>query len=126
MTLDYAAGQGILERYAAARVRFDGDALVALFDDDAEYHEGPFVVPMVGHNALRAWLLEASARQQDLEFTVERHWVSGMTVLASWHLSYVHATDRSLVRVAGFLVADIAPDGRIARLREWSEVAPVG
>ncbi len=32
-------------------------------------------------------------RQRDVEFTVERHWVSGSTVLAAWHASWIGQTD---------------------------------
>jgi ketosteroid isomerase-like protein len=73
----------------------------------------------VGHNAVRAYLLEESERQRNVEFTVERHWVSGPTVLAVWHASYVQRMDQARVRLAGFLTMEVADDGRIARFREW-------
>ena len=87
--------------------------------EDAEYHEDPFEPPLVGHNALRAYLLEAAEAQDQVEMTVERHWVVGPTVLAAWHAGYVRRTDRSRVRLAGFMTLEIADDGRIARFREW-------
>ena len=68
---------------------FDGDAWVALFADDAEYREDPFEPPLVGHNAIRAYLLEAAEAEDQVEFTIERHWVAGATVLAAWHASFV-------------------------------------
>jgi ketosteroid isomerase-like protein len=128
MTIDYAAGGELLERYGRAWESFDGDAWVALFTEDAEYHEDPFGTPLVGHNALRAYLLESYDRQRDVEFTVERHWVSGSTVLAAWHASWVGRTDGAIVRIAGFLAADVAADGRIGRFREtWMRApAPTG
>ena len=52
-------GGELLERYGRAWETFDGDAWVALFTEEAEYHEDPFGSPLVGHNALRAYLLEA-------------------------------------------------------------------
>lgn len=119
MTLDHAAASDLLERYGDAWETFDGDAWTALFTDDVEYSEDPFAQPMVGHNALRAYLLEASERQQDVEFTVERHWVVAATVLAVWHASYIRRADRARVRLAGFMTMEIADDGRIARFREW-------
>jgi ketosteroid isomerase-like protein len=123
MTVGYADGGRLLAALAQARTDFDGDAFVALFGDDAEYHVGPFAAPLVGHNALRAWLLDAASVQRDVDFTVEQHWVSGRTVLAAWHLTYVRRTGADLIRVAGFLAVDVAPDGRIERLRQWSETA---
>ena len=60
--IDYAAAGDWLEAYGRAWMTFDGDAWVALFTEDAEYHEDPFGAPLVGHNALRAYLLAAAGR----------------------------------------------------------------
>ena len=122
--IDYAAAGELLEAYGRAWQDFDGDAWVALFSENAEYHVDPFAAPLVGHNALRAYLLEAATTQRDVEFTVEQHWVSGTTVLATWHVTVVRRADGNLVRIAGFLTAEVAPDGRISRFREWTEYAP--
>jgi ketosteroid isomerase-like protein len=124
--IDYATAGDLLEAYGHAWETFDGEGWVALFTDDAEYHEDPFEPPMVGHNALRAYLLEASESQRDVEFTVERHWVSGETILAAWHVTFIRRTSGGLVRMAGFMTAEIAADGRIARFREWTRYGPEG
>jgi ketosteroid isomerase-like protein len=124
MTIDYARGGDLLEAYGRAWATFDGDAWVALFTDDAEYHGDPFGAPLVGHNALRAFLLESAATQRDVEFTVERHWVSGSTVLAAWHVSWIRRTDGVVARAAGFLAADVEADGRIGRFHESRMLAP--
>jgi ketosteroid isomerase-like protein len=122
--IDYAAAGDLLEAYGTAWETFDGDAWVALFSEDAEYHEDPFGGPLVGHNALRAYMLEAAGSQRDVEFTVERHWVSGTTVLAAWHATFVRRATGQLVRIAGFLTAEVAGDGRVSRFREWTQYAP--
>jgi ketosteroid isomerase-like protein len=119
MSLDHATAGDLLERYAHAWQTFDGDAWTDLFSEDVEYHEDPFEPPMVGHNALRAYLLEAAEAQDQVEMTVERHWVVGPTVLAAWHADYIRRTDRTRVRLAGFMTLEVADDGRIARFREW-------
>lgn len=119
MDLDHAAAGDLLERYGRAWESLDGDDWTDLFTDDVEYREDPFEPPIVGHNGVRAYLLEEAERQQDVEFTVERHWVAGSTVLAAWHASYVARADRARVRLAGFLTMEIGADGRIARFREW-------
>ncbi len=124
MTIDYAAGGELVEAYGRAWQDFSGDAWVALFTEDAEYHGDPFDEPLVGHNALRSFLLESSARQRDVAFTVERHWVSGATVLAAWHASWIERSDDTVTRRAGFLTAEVAEDGRIRRFREWWMMAP--
>jgi len=122
--IGYAAAGDLLEACARAWETFDADAMVAIFADEAEYHEDPFGVPLVGHNALRAYLLDASASQRDVELTIERHWVSGDTVLAAWHAQFTRRASGQLVRMAGFLTAEIAPDGRISSLRKWTRYGP--
>jgi ketosteroid isomerase-like protein len=122
--IDYAAAGAWLEAYGTAWETFDGDGWVALFSNDAEYHGDPFGVPAVGHNALRSVMLESAETQRDVDFTVERHWVAGTTALAAWHATYVARSGGQAVRLAGFLTAEFAPDGRVARFREWWQVAP--
>ena len=122
--IGYADGGEWLEAFGRAWQDFDGDAWVALFTDDAEYHEDPFATPLVGHNALRKYLLDAAESQRDVEFTIEQHWVSGTTVLAAWHATFTRRSTGRLVRMAGFLTAEVAPDGRVSRLREWKSYAP--
>ena len=122
--IDYATAGEWLEGYGRAWQEFDGDAWVALFTDDVEYVVDPFKPPLVGHNAVRAYLLDASASQRDVEFTVERHWASGTTVLAAWHATFMLRTGGEVVRLAGFLTAEVASDGRVSRFREWTVYAP--
>ena len=123
MTLDYAAAGDVLERYGRAWQAFDGDAWTDLFTADVEYVDDPFEPPRVGSNAVRAYLLDASERQSDVEFTVERHWLVDPTILAVWHASYVSRPDGTHVRLAGFMTLEMR-DGRIARLREWYHRRP--
>jgi ketosteroid isomerase-like protein len=122
--IDYAAAGAWLETYGAAWETFDGDGWVALFTEDAEYHGDPFGEPLVGHNALRSFMLASAETQRDVDFTVERHWVSGTIALAAWHATYVARSDGQQVRFAGFMTAEFAPDGRVSRFREWWQVAP--
>jgi ketosteroid isomerase-like protein len=119
MALTHADAQDLLERYGRAWESFDGDAWTDLFSDDVEYHEDPFEPPMVGRNAVRAYLLEASRAQEQVEFTVERHWAVEATVLAAWHASYVGRERRERVRLSGFMTLEIDDGGRVHRLREW-------
>ena len=122
--IDYAKACEWLEAYGIAWQTFDGDAWVGLFTEDAEYHEDPFGTPLVGHNALRAYLLEAATSETDVEFTVERHWASADTLLAAWHAGFVRKPGGQHARLAGFLTAEIASDGRASRFREWTLQAP--
>jgi len=116
-----ADARDLLDRYERAWETFDGDLWTSLFSEDAEYSEDPFEPPLVGHNALRALLLEASRTQEQLDMTVERHWVSGPTVLAAWHASYVRRAGRARVHVAGFMTLETDTEGKVARHRAWAQ-----
>ena len=118
MTIDHAGAETLLERFGAAWQAFDGDAWVDLFTDDVEFSADPFEAPLVGHNAVRAYLLRTAELQEQVEFTAERHWVVDPTILVAWHASYVARDNRAAVRLAGFMTLEIR-DGRIARLRQW-------
>jgi ketosteroid isomerase-like protein len=74
---------------------------------------------IVGHNPIRAHWLALAATQDQVEFTIERHLVSGDTIVAIWHLSYVLREDGGRRRASGVLVLDTT-NGAIERLREWS------
>ena len=118
MSVDYAAAGELLARYGRAWESFDGDAWVDLFSEDVEYRHDPFEPPLVGQNAVRAYLLAAAELQEEVSFTVERHWVVDPTILVVWHAGYIQRSDRARVRLAGFMTLEMR-GGRIARLREW-------
>ena len=103
-----------LETFGRAWQTFDGDLIVSLFTEDAEYHDDLFGPPMVGHNAIRAYWLDGANTTEQVEFTAERHWVSGDAVLTAWHASYVETANSARVRLAGFMTWDMAADGRSA------------
>jgi hypothetical protein len=123
--VDYAWAGAFLDRYVKARTEFDVSSFVELFDENAALRPDPFEPPLAGTNAIRAYLLRCADEESDLELTIERHWVSGSTVLAAWHASFMRRTDRVHVRESGFLAAETR-SGRCTRLRIWTVVKPAG
>jgi hypothetical protein len=120
MTITYAHGFDLLTALVNARMAYDGDRYADLFAETAEVSHDPFAPPLAGHNALRAYLLEAAEVERYFDLAIERHWVSGDTVLAAWHASWNRVTDEAKVRQAGFLSAEVGEDGRIQRLKHWT------
>jgi hypothetical protein len=119
MTISYADAHDLLEALARARRTLDGDRYSGLFADDAEVSLDPFAPALVGHNALRAYLLDAANAERSFDLAIERHWVSGSTVLAAWHASWNRRPDDAKIRQAGFLTAEVGEDRRIVRLKQW-------
>ncbi len=72
----YAAACDLLEASCEPRRRYDGDAWTALFTEDAEYLRIRSSPPLVGHNALRAYLLAAAEAERWFDMAIERHWVA--------------------------------------------------
>lgn len=120
MTVTYAQAHDLLEAYVRARMRYDGDALTDLFGERGEVSYEPFSPALVGHNALRAYLLDAADAERYYDQAIERHWVVEDTILAAWHASWTRVLDGAKVRQAGFLSAEVGEDGRITRLRTWA------
>jgi ketosteroid isomerase-like protein len=118
--IDYSHAGDLLERLRSITEHFDGDALVELLTDDAEWHPSAFGPPSVGRDDIRAYWMRAADERRETEMTIERHWVSGRTVLASFRLDYVRRGDEARIRVHGFMTLELR-DGSIERLRQWTE-----
>jgi ketosteroid isomerase-like protein len=124
--LTHGDGQDLLARYKEAWERRDVDGAVALFTENAEYRTDPFEDAIQGANAIRAYWNDAAATEVNVEFDAERIWVSGRTVLASWHAAFTRRATAERLRVRGFMTLEVATDGRVERLREWAATRTVG
>lgn len=123
--LTHGQGQDLIDAFKRAWESRDPDLAVSLFRDDAEYREDPFREPLKGANAIRAMWNEVAATQAHVEFDAERIWVSGSTVLSSWHAAFTRRTNGERVRVRGFMTLELE-GGKVTRLREWSTSRVVG
>jgi hypothetical protein len=120
-SVDYAWAGDFLDRYVEARAEFNISPFVELFTADAAIQPDPLEPPLEGTNAIRAYLLRLADEAANVDLTIERHWVSGATILAAWHATFVQRPDRGHVREAGFLTAEIRSQ-RCSRLRIWTVV----
>jgi ketosteroid isomerase-like protein len=124
--LTHGAAQDLL---AALKRGWEGrqpDVIVDLFSADAEYRDDPFAEPLSGRNAIRARWNEICATQLHVDFDAERVWVSGTTVLASWHGAYTRPSTAERVRLRGFMTLEIDGAGAVRRFRQWPLAQVVG
>ncbi len=124
--LTHGDGQDLLETYKQGWERRDPDLAMSLYRDDAEFRDHPFGEPHRGANAIRAMWNEISANEVHVEFDAERIWVSGRTVLASFHAAYTDRANSDRVRLRGFLVLEVDDGGKVWRAREWPISQVVG
>lgn len=132
MALTPGDGQDLLAAFKKGWEQRQPDLIVELFAADADYRRDPFSEPMSGVNGIRALWNEVAAQQANVEFDAERVWVSGQTVLASFHAAYTRRSDAARVRVRGFMTFELgaAPSdsGRmlVERYRAWPLEREVG
>lgn len=112
-------GQDLFARFKRAWEGRDPDAMVELFAEDAEYRVDPFMEPLVGLGSIRSHWNDLVAAQDHIEFDAERVWVSGTTVLGSWHVALTERATADRVRARGFSTMELDDHGRISRMREW-------
>ncbi|MFI5254402.1 MAG: hypothetical protein ACHQ15_02955, partial [Candidatus Limnocylindrales bacterium] len=62
----------------------------------------------------------------NVDWDVERIWLSGDRVLASFHAAWTDRTSAERSRTRGFLAFELDPDGLVQRLKDWSRTKPVG
>ena len=127
-TLSHGDAQDLLATFKRGWERRSPDEIVELFDANAEYRPDPFADALQGVNAIRALWNDVSAAQAHVEFDAERIWVSGATVLASWHAAYTQRATSERVRVRGFMTMELneSQPRRVQRMKQWPLERVVG
>jgi len=124
--LSHGEAQDLLDTFKRGWETRDPEVVVGLFRADAEYRSHPFREPLVGSNAIRAHWNEIAATQGHIDFEPERIWVSGPTVLASWHAAYTRRATSERLRQRGFMTFELDEAGAVMRFREWPLEQVVG
>ena len=125
-TLTHGDAQDLLAAFKRGWERRAPDEIVELLDRDVDYRADPFAEPLIGLNAVRELWNDTAAGQAHVEFDAERVWVSGSTILASWHAAYTRRATAERVRARGFMTLELTDDRRILRLRQWPSERVVG
>jgi hypothetical protein len=125
-SITHGEAQDLLAAFKRGWERRAPDEIIELFDRDIDYRTDPFAEPLVGLNAVRALWNDLAATSAHVEFDAERVWVSGATVLASWHAAYTRRATAERVRARGFMTLELGDDRRVRRLRQWPIERVVG
>ena len=115
--MDGQAVESWMDRYRAAWISNEADAVAALFTKDARYSVSPFADPWVGREEIvRRW---TAGVQQDVEMTSEVLAIEGDLALVHWHVFTRNVADPVRVEYDGVLAVRFAQDGRCEDHREW-------
>lgn len=132
MALTPGDGQDLLAAFKKGWEQRKPDLILDLFAENADYRAEPFAGPLSGANAIRALWNQVAAEQANVEFDAERVWVSGQTVLASFHAAYTRRADAARIRVRGFMTFELGARPRegdrllVERFRGWPIEREVG
>jgi ketosteroid isomerase-like protein len=125
-TFTHGDAQDLLAAFKRGWERRAPDELLELFDPDIDYRADPFAESLLGLNPVHALWNDLAASQAHVEFDAERVWVSGNTVLCSWHAAYTRRATAERVRARGFMTLELGDDRRVVRLRQWPNERVVG
>lgn len=119
-------GQDLFARFKRAWEKRDVDAMLDLFSTEAEYRTDPFTPALQGATAIREHWNAVAAEQAHVEFDAERVWVSGRTVLGSWHAAHTERRTSARIRTRAFSTIELDDEGLIDRMRHWPILRDVG
>ena len=127
-TFTHGDAQDLLAAFKEGWEKRSPDMIIELFDASAEYRSDPFSEPLHGLNEIRALWNDIVANQVRVEFDAERIWVSGLTVLSSWHAAYTRRATAERVRARGFMTMEVVESNpyRVQRLKQWALERVVG
>jgi len=126
VTFTHGDAQDLLAAFKRGWERRAPDELIELFDRDIDYRPDPFAEPLLGLNPVHSLWNDLAASQAHVEFDAERVWVSGNTVLCSWHAAYTRRATAERVRARGFMTLELGDDRRVVRMRQWPSERVVG
>lgn len=115
-----------LDTYARAVERGDVDLVMSLYRADAELREDPFEPVTAGDLEIRRRWNHCAAARTNVEFDVERSWLSGPTLLVAWHGAHTRRSTAERVRRRGFATFELDSTGLILRERHWILERAVG
>jgi ketosteroid isomerase-like protein len=118
--------QDLLEAYKRALERLDVDLAVSLYSEDADLRDDPFEQSCAGLLEIRARWNSVAATRTNVELDIERSWIVGDTILASWHSAHTVRRTAERYRQRGFLTFELDADGLITRERRWVLERTVG
>lgn len=104
--LSASDAKNFLAKYKEAWETRNADLAASLFTRDAQYSRGPFSEPIVSREAIRSYWKAATARQEQIHFTVNSSFRSGYLLLAEWTCTYRDRRSGERRQLAGMFLAD--------------------
>jgi ketosteroid isomerase-like protein len=114
-----AALETWLAGYERAWEQRDASLAVALFTENARYHEMPFDEPKMGRKGIREYWATVTADQRDVQFDSQVLAVQGNTGVAHWSAKFRSQSTGATLELDGVFVLEFDASGLCSSLREW-------
>ncbi len=116
--LTHSMVRDTLTTYCKAWSTQDPDLILTIFTPDATYQEGPFAIPMKGHEEIkRYWETKVVSEQSDIKASVTNIIIEGNAAVAEWMAYFNDLVKKERVELYEVAFLTFA-DGKIASLKE--------
>ncbi|HXY01281.1 MAG TPA: nuclear transport factor 2 family protein [Candidatus Limnocylindrales bacterium] len=108
-----------LDAYGSAWQKRDPHAAAELYAEDGSYQVTPFLRPMKGREAIRAYWVEVAQTEEGISFGYEILAVTEQFGIAHWHASFNRTPPGLKTKLDGIFAIQLDAMGKCTSLREW-------
>ena len=108
-----------LDSYGRAWQERDPNAAAELYTEDGTYQVTPFLEPMRGREAIRAYWNEVTETEKNISFSCEVLATTEMFGIARWRASFERTPPGLKTKLDGIFLIELDTSGKCTSLREW-------
>jgi hypothetical protein len=117
--MDETAFRTWLDAYGRAWQERNPQAAAELYAEGGTYQVTPFLVPMRGREAIRAYWNEVTATEKDISFSYEILVATEKFGIARWRASFERTPPGLKTKLDGIFLIELDISGKCTSLREW-------
>ena len=117
--MDNTSFRNWLDAYGRAWQERNPQAAEELYAEDGTYQVTPFLEPMRGRKAIRAYWDEVTATEKDIRFSCEILVTTEAFGVARWRASFERTPPGLQTKLDGIFLIELDASGKCTSLREW-------
>jgi len=117
--MDNTSFRNWLDAYGRAWQERNPQAAEELYAEDGTYQVTPFLEPMRGRKAIRAYWDEVTATEKDIRFSCEILVTTEAFGIARWRASFERTPPGLQTKLDGIFLIELDASGKCTSLREW-------
>ena len=117
--MDQTSFRNWLDAYGRAWQERNPQAAEELYAEEGTYQVTPFLEPMRGRKAIRAYWDEVTATEKDISFSCEILTTTEAFGIARWRASFERTPPGLKTKLDGIFLIELDASGKCTSLREW-------